>query len=133
MLRTGWYTHGKEVNRTPKCKNIIHSKYLTLPLETFPYTELDQNRTDIYFRDREVLYLFKLLILGDKRFELLKAHNYWVYSSTLLTNKGTLLFFVLVSEVSLLPAKGFLCYRLRGFFVLASAVFTVQAFFIVLN
>ena len=35
--------------------------------------ELDQNRTDIYFRDREVLYLFKLLILGDKRFELLKA------------------------------------------------------------
>ena len=35
--------------------------------------ELDQNRTDIYFRDKEVLYLFKLLILGDKRFELLKA------------------------------------------------------------
>ena len=55
-------------------------------METFPFTanlllfhklaalhELDQNRTDIYFRDREVLYLFKLLILGDKRFELLKA------------------------------------------------------------
>ena len=52
-------------------------------METFPYTtnlrsritlyELDQNRTDIYFRDKEVLYLFKLLILGDKRFELLKA------------------------------------------------------------
>ena len=35
--------------------------------------ELDQNRTDIYFRDKEVLYLIKLLILGDKRFELLKA------------------------------------------------------------
>ena len=43
-------------------------------METFPFIcELDQNRTDIYFRDREVLYLFKLLILGDKRFELLKA------------------------------------------------------------
>jgi hypothetical protein len=38
--------------------------------------ELDQNRTDIYFRDKEVLYLFKLLILGDKRFELLKADSY---------------------------------------------------------
>ena len=42
-------------------------------METFPMYESDQNRTDIYFRDKEVLYLIKLLILGDKRFELLKA------------------------------------------------------------
>ena len=33
-------------------------------------------------------------ILGDKRFELLKVYYYWVYSSTLLTDKGTLLFMV---------------------------------------
>lgn len=30
-------------------------------------------RTHIYFRDREILYLIKLLILGDKRLELLQA------------------------------------------------------------
>ena len=35
--------------------------------------ELNQNRTDIYFRDKKILYLIKLLILGDKRFELIKA------------------------------------------------------------
>ena len=42
-------------------------------MEDFSYNELDQNRTDIYFRDKEILYLIKLLILGGKRFELLKA------------------------------------------------------------
>lgn len=47
----------------------------------FIINELDQNRTDIYFRDKEILYLIKLLILtidiynflGNKRFELLKV------------------------------------------------------------
>ena len=28
--------HGKEMTRTSKCKNTIFSKYLTLPLVTFP-------------------------------------------------------------------------------------------------
>jgi hypothetical protein len=46
---------------------------LPYQMEDFPLYELDQNRTDIYFRDREILYLIKLLILGGKRFELLKA------------------------------------------------------------
>ena len=32
-------------------------------MEDFSYNELDQNRTDIYFRDKEILYLIKLLIL----------------------------------------------------------------------
>ena len=35
--------------------------------------ELDQIRTDISFRDKEILYQIELLVLGDKRFELLKA------------------------------------------------------------
>ena len=49
--------------------------YLTYGEFSFRGTrlELNQNRTDIYFRDKEILYLIKLLILGGKRFELLKA------------------------------------------------------------
>ena len=53
--------------------------------------ELDQNRTDIYFRDREVLYLFKLLILGDKRFELLKAIAIEFTAQPVIPTNGTFL------------------------------------------
>ena len=30
--------HGKEMNRTSRCENTIFSKYLTLPMATFPHT-----------------------------------------------------------------------------------------------
>ena len=86
-------------------------------MEDFSYNELDQNRTDIYFRDREILYLIKLLILiilinitfkwiyikftycikwifRRQEIRTLKSNSYWVYSSTLLTNKGTLLYII---------------------------------------
>ena len=32
--------HGKEMNRTSRCENTIFSKYLTLPMATFPHIYL---------------------------------------------------------------------------------------------
>ena len=59
--------------RTPRCITQRLANVSPCQWQLFLSNELDQIRTDIYFRDKEILYLIKLLILGGKRFELLQA------------------------------------------------------------
>ena len=43
--------------RTSKCENTIFSKYLALPIATFPIiNELDRLRPGIFFLDKETVY-----------------------------------------------------------------------------
>ena len=97
LYRWAIEAYGKEVNRTPKwitqCIANISPYQWQLFLSFI--NELDQNRTDIYFRDKEILYLIKLLILFRRQeIRTLKSYRYWVYSSTLLTDKGSLLYII---------------------------------------
>jgi hypothetical protein len=67
--------HGKEMIRTSKCYNTIFSKYLTLPIATFPIPTLtenankekrEQSKQDYYFDP--LLFFAKLTYLYIKFF-----------------------------------------------------------------
>src|ERR1700750_751692 len=57
------------------CINTIFSKYLVLPMTTFPYG-LSRLRSDIYFRDKKIVYL---LTINPRQSLEIKPKNCYLY------------------------------------------------------